>query len=152
MAASGAAGATGGSPSSGTHAVLHEVLSYVRIASPIGLLIAFVISFVVNSVISAKQLTPHRNNVTSGPGGRPLPKRTRSAMQVVARERPDVSPRFKLVFKWLSVGVLLTFIADAALNMAHAIIARSEHWWRGQAVVVSTTNDTDTPSLQACSC
>ncbi|KAL1963689.1 hypothetical protein VTN77DRAFT_7893 [Rasamsonia byssochlamydoides] len=122
--------------SSGLHAVARDVLGYVHVASPIGLILVFIVSFVVNSIISAKQLTPKRNSVVSGPGGRPLPKRTRSTMAVVARERPDVSPNLKLVFKWLSVGVLLTYIADAAVNTAHVIVARSEHWWRGQAVVI----------------
>jgi hypothetical protein len=132
-----ASDATDDSLPPGLRAAARDVLRYMRIASPIVLLVVFTISFIVSSIISARRLTPNRNVISSGPGGRPLPKRTRSTM-TVARDRPDVSPNFKLLFKWLSVGVLLTFIADAAINMGHVLYSRSEHWWNGQAVVVST--------------
>lgn len=48
------------------------------------------------------------------------------------------SQNAKLLFKWFSVGILLTIVAEGALNVSHVIIARSEHWWCGQSVVVSS--------------
>jgi hypothetical protein len=58
---------------------------------------------------------------------------------VVVKETQKFSQSAKLLFKWLSVGVLVTLVADAAINVAHVMVARSEHWWCGQAVVVSGT-------------
>jgi hypothetical protein len=47
------------------------------------------------------------------------------------------SRNIRSLFIWLSVGVLVTIIADAAVNVAHVIVSRSEHWWCGRSVVVS---------------
>ncbi|GFF76443.1 heavy metal tolerance protein [Aspergillus udagawae] len=55
---------------------------------------------------------------------------------VVVKETQKFSQSAKLLFKWLSVGVLVTLVADAAINVAHVMVARSEHWWCGQAVVI----------------
>lgn len=117
-----------------------SVLQYLRIISPIALLLAFVIAFIVSSISSARQLTP-ATTPACGPGGRPLPKRTRSTMAIM-KDKQNVSPRFRVVFQWLSLAVLLTFLVDAVVNVSHAIIDRSEHWWRGQATVVSKSRRT----------
>lgn len=112
------------------------LLEYLRIGAPIFLLAVFVIAFVANSIVSAKRLTKNGNATGKGPGGRPLPKRSRSTM-AVTKEPQIFTPATRLLFKWLSVGVLVTFVADAAVNMAHALFYRSEHWWCGQSLVVS---------------
>lgn len=120
-----------------SHHGTRELLAYLRTASPIVLLVVFVVAFVTNSIRTTRTVTPNGSAVT-GPGGRPLPKRSRSTMAVV-KETQGFSQNAKLLFKWLSAGVLVTLVADAAINMAHVIVARSEHWWGGQAVVVSRT-------------
>lgn len=114
----------------------HVLLEYVRIGAPIFLLVVFIIAFIANSVVSAKRLNKNGNASGTGPGGRPLPKRSRSTM-AVPKEPQVFSPATKLLFKWLSVGVLVTYVADAAINMAHTLFYRSEHWWCGQSLVVS---------------
>lgn len=58
---------------------------------------------------------------------------------LIARKTPDFSPATKLAFKWLAVGVLFSFIAEAAIHVAHIVLHRKDHWWCGQAVVVSTS-------------
>lgn len=58
------------------------LLEYLRIGAPIFLLAVFVIAFVANSIVSAKRLTKNGNATGKGPGGRPLPKRSRSTMAV----------------------------------------------------------------------
>lgn len=121
-----------------SHHGTRELLAYLRTASPIVLLVVFVVAFVTNSIRTARTVTPNGSAVCTGPGGRPLPKRSRSTMAVV-KETQRFSQNAKLLFKWLSAGVLVTLVADAAINMAHVIVARSEHWWCGQAVVVSRT-------------
>lgn len=119
-----------------SHHGTRELLAYLRTAAPIALLLVFVVAFVTNSIRTARTVNQNRNAVCTGPGGRPLPKRSRSTM-VVVKETQKFSQSAKLLFKWLSAGVLVTLVADAAINVAHVMVARSEHWWCGQAVVVS---------------
>ncbi|OKL56550.1 hypothetical protein UA08_08347 [Talaromyces atroroseus] len=134
MAAPGTVGMPDMALSSDALETARSLLFALQIASPIALLLAFVTAFIVCSILSARQLTP-AVNTACGPGGRPLPKRTRSTMAVL-KDRQNVSPRFRLVFQWLSLAVLLTFLVDAAINVSHAILYRSQHWWRGQATVI----------------
>lgn len=114
------------------HAAL-ELLEYLRTCYPVFLLLLFVVAFVANTMLAARR---HNNNVSPrmGPGGRPLPKRSRSS--AVFRKTQGFSRNVKRLFNWLSAGVLLTFLADAAIYIAHVMVARSEHWWRGQSMVV----------------
>lgn len=114
---------------------LRSTLRYLQTYSPVVIVVVFVIAFIANSVISAKKVESHVA-ITTGPGGRPLPKRMRSAAVISRQLAPDFSQNTKLAFKWLSVAVLLTFVADAALTMTHVILHRQQHWWPGQSVVV----------------
>ena len=60
---------------------------------------------------------------------------------VKIRETPGkFSSRTRFIFAWLAAGVLGTFVVDAAVNIAHAVVAKPEKWWCGQAVVVSLSN------------
>ncbi|KAF3484100.1 vacuolar ABC heavy metal transporter [Arthroderma uncinatum] len=107
--------------------------------SPVFLFVVFVVSFVTNSVIANRRIDPSaagQKGARTGPGGRPLPTRMRSAAVLIARKTPDFSPATKLAFKWLAVGVMFSFVADAAIHVMHVVLRRSEHWWCGQAVVV----------------
>jgi ATP-binding cassette, subfamily B, vacuolar membrane transporter HMT1/ACLQ len=135
MAAPGTVGMSDAALSSDALETARSLLFALQIASPIALLLAFVTAFIVCSILSARQLAPAKNTAC-GPGGRPLPTRTRSTMAIL-KDRQNVSPRFRLVFQGLSLAVLVTFLVDAAINVSHAILYRSQHWWRGQATVVS---------------
>lgn len=126
--------AEGGNEAPFSHKTTRDILKYTRIISPIALLVIFLLAFVLQSVISAKG--GGNVNRGTGPGGRPLPKRTRSSA-VVNQEPVDFSENVKLGFKWLSVAVLMTFLVDAAVNMVHVLFHRRENWWCGQSVVVS---------------
>ncbi|KAK2733396.1 hypothetical protein FQN57_002136 [Myotisia sp. PD_48] len=112
-----------------------SLLGYTQMLYPIILLVIFCISFIARTVVSAQKIQPNVPEGT-GPGGRPLPQRMRSAAVVTTRKTFDFSPAAKLTFKWLSLGVLLTLVADAAVNMTHVILRRREQWWCGQSVVV----------------
>lgn len=119
------------------HNAARDRLEYLQIGYPIVLFTVFVVAFVVNSILSARKVMQNSNAKRTGPGGRPLPKRSRSSV-VVVKDFQRFSPNAKLLFKWLSVGVLLTIVADAAFTITHVIVFRSEHWWRGQSLVVRT--------------
>ncbi|KAI5289149.1 hypothetical protein KEM54_004321 [Ascosphaera aggregata] len=105
--------------------------------SPLVLVISFLVSFVVNSILAARQLeTDGITDGNHGPGGKPLPKRPRITPGTSEGARPDFSLGAKTAFKWLNVGILLTYIADGLNAMSHAILERKQHWWSGQAFVL----------------
>ncbi|KAJ5997053.1 hypothetical protein N7522_008713 [Penicillium canescens] len=114
------------------HAAL-ELLEYLRTCYPIFLFILFVAAFVANTTVTAKRANKHASE-SLGPGGRPLPQRPRA---VPAYHKPqEFSRNVKRAFNLLSVGILLTFIADATIYITHVMVARAENWWRGQSVVI----------------
>lgn len=118
-----------------SHRPARVMLGYLHIGYPIFLLVIFITAFIASSILAAKQVGKNGSQVNYGPGGRPLPKRSRSTV-AVAKPAQTYSHNTKLVFKWLSVAVLVTFVLEAALNIAHTVVARSEHWWCGQSLVV----------------
>ncbi|KAJ5094193.1 hypothetical protein N7456_010054 [Penicillium angulare] len=113
------------------HAAL-ELLQYLRTCYPIFLLLLFAVAFIANTVASASKAN-RPESPRMGPGGRPLPTRSRSSG---IRNTQGFSNTVKRVFNWLSVGILVTFLADATIYILHVMTARAEHWWRGQSVVI----------------
>lgn len=110
-----------------------ELLDYLRTWYPVLLLVVFVVAFITNTVVIARKA--NRSDAQNvGPGGRPLPRRSRSSSAL--KKTQGFSHTVKQCFNWLSVGILLTFLADATIYIAHVAIARSEQWWRGQSVVI----------------
>jgi hypothetical protein len=110
-----------------------ELLEYLRTCYPIFLLCLFAVAFIVNTMVTASRAS-NNETVRMGPGGRPLPKRCRSAAP--ARKTKEFSPTVKRFFNWFSVAVLVTYLIDATIYILHVMLARSEHWWRGQSAVV----------------
>ncbi|KKZ61041.1 hypothetical protein EMCG_00619 [[Emmonsia] crescens] len=128
-------GSADGSRPSFSHQEIRRLLDYTRSISPVIIVVVFLISFISRSVISAKKIPVHPPAIQTGPGGRPLPKRMRSTA-VFAPLVSDFSLNAKLTFKWLTVGVLLTFVADAVSTMTRVILYRQMHWWCGQSRVI----------------
>ncbi|KAF3387287.1 Heavy metal tolerance protein [Penicillium rolfsii] len=110
-----------------------ELLEYLRTCYPIFLLFLFAVAFVVNTMVTARKAS-NSESVRMGPGGRPLPKRCRSAAPV--QKPKEFSPTVKRFFNWFSVAVLVTYLADAIIYILHVLLARSENWWRGQSSVI----------------
>lgn len=110
-----------------------ELLEYLRTWYPVVLLVLFVLAFVVNTMVLAR--TANQDDAQNiGPGGRPLPRRSRSPSAL--KKTQAFSGTVKQCFNWLSAGILLTFLSDSIIYVSHVVIARSEQWWRGQSVVV----------------
>lgn len=114
----------------------HELLQYLRFGYPPVLLVILFVVFLIHSSEVAKNASGN-TDVQYGPGGKPLPRRTR-VMMAIARDLPAelARNRYKGWFVWLCLFVLATYIAEAAIHMTHTMISRSEQWWCGQAVVV----------------
>lgn len=118
------------------------VLTYGHYVSPILLFVLFVIIFTTHSIATAsKEDVITAEPSLTGPGGKPLPRNI-SAGTKASREESvlDFSRARKLAFAWISVGLILTLVANAAAVFAHALIDRKQHWWCGQSVVVCGPN------------
>lgn len=115
--------------------VMRRALDSLRIAYPILLLVVFAASFIASSIVTARTANQNFSAAQTGPGGRPLPNRSRSSFSV-RKGGQKFSHNAKIWFNLLSVAILVTFVAEAAANVSHVMVARSEHWWCGQSVVV----------------
>lgn len=114
--------------------VAQEILVYIHYSSPVILLAFFLIAFTAHSIATASDehaVKPATDRL--GPGGKPLPQNTRGKPKAKAL---DFSRGRKLLFNWLSVGTILSFLGNAAVVILHAVIERKDNWWCGQAVAV----------------
>lgn len=116
-----------------------SLIDLLQYAYPIILLAFFVICFIardmlmVSSHAAGKPVEPEKT-VCMGPGGRPLPyKHTRNMplqhIQHFSRPR-------KLLFDWLSLAIVLSFLAHSVVVILHVLADSAEGYWCGQAVVV----------------
>ena len=131
-------------PASGRHSSVsisaaREVLVYSHFSYPIILLAVFLVAFTAHSVLTAsKDATVSASPNQTGPGGKPLPRNTApSTKEKLQRQALDTSPRRKLLFHWLSLGVVVTFVGNAVNVVFHALYKRKEKWWCGESVAVS---------------
>jgi ATP-binding cassette, subfamily B, vacuolar membrane transporter HMT1/ACLQ len=116
------------------------ILNYLQIAYPIILLVLYLTTFTVRSVLIARGESDAQETQPEqlGPGGKPLPRKKNNAAHKAADLTLDLDfarPR-KLLFEWLSVGVILALSANILVVIVHAISARNEGWWCGQAPTV----------------
>ncbi|KAL9615335.1 MAG: hypothetical protein Q9167_000163 [Letrouitia subvulpina] len=114
-----------------------STLFYIHFGSPIALLVFFLAAFTAHSIITASgdtvvQAPP---NLT-GPLGKPLPRYASHAAKKEFKKELDFSPPRKLLFNWLSVGSILTFVGNAIVVILHALIKRKENWWCGEDVAI----------------
>lgn len=112
-----------------------ELLKVVHFSYPVSLLLIFVVAFAAQGILSSAK--PARPTVT-GPGGKPLPQNQPSKEQKERLKQSGFSQNQKLLFCWLSIGHISTFLANAANVIVHALAERENGgWWCGQAMVVS---------------
>lgn len=117
--------------------VAQNILADFQIAYPLVLIFLYLIAFTVRSVRNARddtELAPQEPQQL-GPGGKPLPKKT-PAKEADEDGDLDFSRPRKLLFQWLSVGVLATLLANIVVVLVHALYEREQRWWCGQAPTV----------------
>jgi hypothetical protein len=115
-----------------------KLLDLAHFNYPWILLVVFLISFVANSVLSAEPKSTSVEPKVTGPGGKPLPQSTRkSKEEKEKRKLKDFSPLRKLLFLYLSAGIITTFLANAVNIVVHALTKRENGWWCGEATAVS---------------
>jgi hypothetical protein len=100
------------------------------------LFVVFLAAFIANSILSAEPSSESKEPVLTGPGGKPLPRSTRKTKEEREKKKlKDFSPGRKLLFFYLSAGLLATFLANAANIIIHALTEND--WWCGEATAVS---------------
>jgi hypothetical protein len=122
-------------------AVAQDFLVLLHFAYPILLVAVFLAAFTVHSIATASEDATSVPTQLTGPGGKPLPRtRNQKAKEKAQQEQRDYdfSPARKLFFHLGSAGVVLTFALNAAIVILHAVWDRTETWWCGQHVVVSS--------------
>ncbi|QIW98414.1 hypothetical protein AMS68_003932 [Peltaster fructicola] len=117
------------------NATAQSVLAYTQVTYPIVLLLVFIAAFTVRSILAVrKDNDTTKESGQLGPGGKPLPKRgkkTGDEVNTIGFSRPQ-----RLLFQALQAGVLLSICGNITVVVVHALVAREEHWWCGQAPTV----------------
>lgn len=131
------------SSSSGTYSngtgtyTTSTILDLTHFNYPWILLVVFLISFITHSILTAEP-SDQSGPMLTGPGGKPLPRSVRRTRQDKDKLKlQDFSPVRKLLFLWLSAGILVTFLGNAINIVVHALDKRENGWWCGEATAVS---------------
>ncbi|KAF8854696.1 hypothetical protein BDZ45DRAFT_706449 [Acephala macrosclerotiorum] len=102
------------------------------------LFVVFLVAFVANSILTAEPSSESKEPILTGPGGKPLP-RSSARKSKEERERrkklKDFSPGRKLLFLYLSVGLLATLVGNGA-NIIIRSLTSEEGWWCGKATAI----------------
>ena len=107
----------------------------LQIANPILLLFVYLISFTVRSIATARNDNDTSEQVPQlGPGGKPLPKK--NTKEPARPDSLDFSKPRKLLFQWLTVGVIFSLLGNIIVVIVHALYDREQGWWCGQAPTV----------------
>ena len=118
--------------------VAQGVQTTVHIVYPILLLCLYLTAFTARSIYTARNDNDTQPPPTIGPLGKPLPKKNQNSPpseQVIPQELDFSKPR-KLLFEWMSVGVIFSLLGNVVVVIVHALYARKERWWCGQATTV----------------
>jgi len=112
-----------------------KILAYLQVIYPILLLFLYILAFTIRSVATARNdnhSPPQPEQL--GPGGKPLPKKNKKDAAI--SHALDFSRPRKLLFEWLSVGLLTSLAGNIAVIVLHAVLEREQQWWCGQAPTV----------------
>lgn len=123
------------------------ILDGLHYSYPVILLVVYLVSMMTYSVLSAPPDTSMKvAKGVSGPGGKPLPA-TKKRGPSAFREALDLdfTPSEKTLFRWLYIGVILTFVANAAVTTMHTFVVQwqvvalrdqARGWWAGKPAAV----------------
>ncbi|KAM3083677.1 ATP-binding cassette-type vacuolar membrane transporter Hmt1 [Clarireedia jacksonii] len=114
-----------------------RILDLVHFNYPWVLLVVFLVAFIAHSILIAESADDSAEPILTGPGGKPLPRSARkSEEERRKRKLQDFSPVRKLLFLWLSAGILATFLGNAINIVVHALDRRENGWWCGEATAI----------------
>lgn len=112
--------------------------SGLQVAYPLVVLFVYLVAFTIRSIATSSNDNNDASSDTTqlGPGGKPLPKHTKTIKDPEDGQLKDFTRPQKLLFQWLTVGVTCSFIGNIFVVLAHALVDRKEGWWCGQAPTV----------------
>ncbi|PQE15591.1 Heavy metal tolerance protein [Rutstroemia sp. NJR-2017a BBW] len=114
-----------------------RILDLVHFNYPWVLLVVFLLAFTAHSILTAESTDDSAEPILTGPGGKPLPRSARKTEEEKRkRKSQDFSPVRKLLFLWLSAGILATFLGNAINIVVHALDKRENGWWCGEATAI----------------
>ncbi|KAK5165914.1 ATP-binding cassette-type vacuolar membrane transporter Hmt1 [Saxophila tyrrhenica] len=120
-----------------TNPGVEKFLQVQQIAYPLVVLFLYLIAFTVRSITFARNDNDFTHESQQlGPGGKPLPSHNHNLKDTHPADALDFSRPRRLLFKWLSAGVLLSLLGNIVVVIAHALYAREEEWWCGQAPTI----------------
>ncbi|KAJ5642248.1 ABC transporterintegral membrane type 1 [Penicillium lividum] len=109
-----------------------NLLASLRMCYPIFLLVLFMMASLTSTIIVTSKNNKHGFQTKSDgllPSGQ-----ARKVKDVGNME--GLASNIKSCFKWLSLGILITYVMDGGVFVVHVIISWPEHWWGGQSVVI----------------
>ena len=129
-------------PLMSTHLV-SRITTVIQSAYAMVLLSVFLVAFVAHGIRTASDRGTDDGDgdgddgqYLTGPDGKPLPSTVKRPNTDEAKHhRNDFSASQRLLFRWLSVGVIVTFVGNGINVITHALMERP--WWCGQATAVS---------------
>jgi hypothetical protein len=118
-----------------------RVLFATELCYPPILLLAFISTAAAHSILTSRSEEELVEPTTTGPGGKPLPvtKRRREHTAPVVDVNPGTVTR--RVFQYLNGALVLTFVADFATVIVHALQEKMDGaagygWWCGEERIV----------------
>ena len=114
---------------------IQRALDLLHYFYPVALIIIFLAGVMIYSIRTAPEEVSATPPPQKGPGGKPLP-RSKKPKKSRRSFTQDFSSASKALFNWFTVGIILTFLADAVLICIHALVDRKDQWWCGKPVAV----------------
>ena len=117
-----------------------DLLDVVQLHYAWVLFVVFIAAFVTNVILAAEPSSEAKGPVLLGPGGKPLPPsfaRKNKEERERRKKLKDFSRGRKLLFLYLSVGLLATFVVNAINIIIHALSKSENGWWCREATAVS---------------
>ena len=117
-----------------------DLLDVVHLHYAWVLFVVFIAAYVTNIILAAEPSSEAKGPVLLGPGGKPLPPsvaRKNKEERERRKKLKDFSRGRKLLFLYLSVGLLATFVVNAINIIIHALSKSENGWWCREATAVS---------------
>ncbi len=117
-----------------------DLLNVVQLHYAWVLFVVFIAAYVTNIILAAEPSSETKGPVLLGPGGKPLPPsvaRKNKEERERRKKLKDFSRGRKLLFLYLSIGLLATFVVNAINIIVHALTKSENGWWCGEPTAVS---------------
>lgn len=133
----------------GVNKELNHLLDVIRFNYAWVLFVVFLLAYIISSICSADSSDKSKQSLLTGPGGKPLPESSARKSKEEREKRKklrEFSPGRKLLFLYLSIVLLATFVGNGVNIVIHALTAE-DPWWCGEPTAVSFAGADDVKSV-----